>query len=46
MLPFYIKAGSDNPKKFKALLQKYLRENSFHALEEYFERQVKFRHMI
>ena len=23
MLPFYIKAESDNPKKFKALLQKY-----------------------
>jgi len=23
VLPFYIKAESDNPKKFKALLQKY-----------------------
>ena len=42
MLPFYIKAESDNPKKFKALLQKYLCENSFFSLVEYFERQVKF----
>ena len=43
MLPFYIKAESDNPKKkIKALLQKYLRENSFYSLDEYFERQVKF----
>jgi len=42
MLPFYIKAGVDNPKKFKALLQKYLRENSFYSLDEYFELQVKF----
>jgi len=38
MLPFYIKAESDNQKKFKALLQKYLRENSFYSLDEYFER--------
>jgi len=42
MLQFYIKAESDNPKKFKALLQKYLCENSFYSLEEYFECQVKF----
>jgi hypothetical protein len=42
MLPFYIKAESDNPKKFKALLQKYLCENSFYSLDEYFELQVKF----
>jgi len=42
MLPFYIKAESDNPKKFKALLQKYLRENSFYSLDKYFELQVKF----
>jgi len=40
--PIYIKAESDNPKKFKALLQKYLHENSFYSLNEYFERQVKF----
>jgi hypothetical protein len=39
MLPFYIKAESDNPKKFKALLQKYLHENSFYSLDEYFELQ-------
>jgi len=37
---------SDNPKKFKALLQKFLCENSFYSLDEYFERQVKFWHMI
>jgi len=42
MLPFYIKAESDNPKKFKTLLQKYLYKNSFYSLDEYFERQVKF----
>jgi hypothetical protein len=43
MLPFYIKAESDNPKKkFKALLQKYLRKNCFYSLDEYFELQVKF----
>jgi len=37
LLPFYIKAEVDNPKKFKALLQKYLHENSFCFLDEYFE---------
>ena len=37
MLPFYIKAEVDNPKKFKAVLQKYLRENSIYSLDEYFE---------
>jgi len=42
MLPFYIQAETDNPKKFKALLQKYLCENSFYSLDEYFEHQVKF----
>jgi len=42
MLQFYIKAESDNLKKFKALLQKYSRENSFYSLDEYFEHQVKF----
>ena len=46
MLPFYIKAESDNSKKFKALLKKYLRENLFYSLDEYFERQVKFWHVI
>jgi len=42
MFPFYIKAEVDNPKKFKALLQKYLHENSFYSLDEYFYLQVKF----
>jgi len=41
MLTFYIKAEVDNPKKFKALLQKYLHEKSFYSIDEYFERQVK-----
>jgi len=39
MLPFYIKAESDNPKIFKTLLKKYLSENSFYSLDEYFELQ-------
>jgi len=39
MLPFYIKAESDNPKKLKALLQKYLCQSSFYSLDEYFEVQ-------
>jgi len=42
MLLFYIKAEFDNPKKFKALLQKYLRGNLFYSLDEYFERRIKF----
>jgi len=29
MLPFYIKAEVDNRKKFKAVLEKYLRKNFF-----------------
>jgi len=43
MLPFYVKTEVDNPKKFKAVLQKYLHvqkylhENSFYSLDEYFE---------
>ena len=37
MLHFYIKTEVDNPKKFKAVLQKYLHENSFYSLDEYFE---------
>jgi len=39
MLPPYIKTESDNPKKFKVVLQKCLHENSFYTLEEYFELQ-------
>jgi len=37
MLPFYIKVEVDDPKKFKAVLQKYLSENFFYSLDEYFE---------
>ena len=42
MLPFYTEAVSVNQKKFKVLLQKYLHENSFYSLDEYFELQVNF----
>jgi hypothetical protein len=36
MLPPYVKTESDNPKEFKVVLQKFLRDNSFYSLEEYF----------
>jgi len=39
MLPSNIKIESDNPKKFKLVLQKFLYENSFYSLDEYFELQ-------
>jgi len=39
MLPPYIKTESDNPWKFKVVLQKFLLDNSFYSLEEYFELQ-------
>ena len=39
MLPSYIKRESDNPKKFKLILQKFLYENSFYSLDEYYELQ-------
>ena len=39
MLPSYIKIESHNPKKFKLILQKFLYENSFYYLDEYFEFQ-------
>ena len=39
MLPPHIKTESDNPKKFKMILQTFLHENSFYSLEEYFELQ-------
>ena len=35
----HIKIGSDNPKKFKSILQKFLYENSFYYIDEYFELQ-------
>jgi len=39
VLPPYIKTESDNPKKFKVVLQNFLHDNSFYSLEEYFELQ-------
>jgi len=39
ILPSYIKIESDNSKKFKLILQKYLYKNSFYCLDEYFELQ-------
>jgi len=45
-LPTYIKIQSDNPKKFKLVLQKFLYENSFYSLDEYFELQTIYLHMI
>ena len=40
-LPTYIKIKSDNPKKFKFVLQKFLYKNSFYSLDEYLELQEK-----
>jgi hypothetical protein len=37
MLPSYIKLESDNPKKFKLVLQKFLYKSSFYSLDEYFQ---------
>jgi len=43
MFPFYIKIEPDNSKKFKLILHKFLYENSFYSLDEYFElEKVKF----
>jgi len=39
MVPSYIKIESDNPKEFKSILQKFLCENSFYSMDEYFELQ-------
>jgi len=39
MLPYCIKIESDNLKKFKLVLKKFLYENSSHSLDEYFEFQ-------
>ena len=46
MLPFYIKAESDNPKKIKAVLQKYLLENSLYSLDECFELQSYYFYLL
>jgi len=47
-LPTYIKIESDNPKKFKVVLQKFLYENSFYSLDEYYKLQKSqiYLHMI
>jgi hypothetical protein len=37
MLPSYIKIESENPKKFKLNLRKFLYENSIRSSDEYFE---------
>ena len=37
MLPPCVKAEFDNPKKFKVVIQKFLHENSFYSVDEYFE---------
>jgi hypothetical protein len=37
IIPSYIKTEFDNPKKFKAVLQKFLCKNSFYSVDEYFE---------
>ena len=43
MLPTSIKIESDNRKKFKFILQKFLYENSFYSLDDCFELQkVKY----
>jgi len=39
ILPSYIKTESDNPKKFKLVLQIFLYGNSFYSLDEYFKLQ-------
>jgi len=38
-LPSYIKMDSDNPKKFKLILQKFLYESFFYSLDKYCELQ-------
>ena len=39
MLPSYIKTESDNPKKFKMVLQNFLYKHSFYSLDEYIQLQ-------
>ena len=39
VLPSDIKIESDNPMKYKLIVQKLLYENSFYSLDEYFELQ-------
>ena len=46
--PTYVKTESDNTKKFKLVLQKFLYENSLHSLNEYFgiQKSEIYLHMI
>jgi hypothetical protein len=46
VLPSYIKTEFENPKKFKVVLQKFLYENSFYSLDEYFKLQKKKKNYI
>jgi hypothetical protein len=39
VLSSHIKIESDNPKKYELVLQKFLYENSFCSLDEYFQFQ-------
>jgi len=39
MLPSYTNIESDNPEKFKLILQKFLYKNSFYSVDENFELQ-------
>jgi hypothetical protein len=41
MLSPYIKIESDKPKKFKLILQKFLCENSFYFVNEYYKIKKK-----
>jgi len=41
MTSTYNEIESDNPKKFKLVLQRFLSENHFYSLDEYFELQKK-----
>jgi len=44
---FTYKTEFDNPKKFKVVLQNFLRENSFHSFDEYSDfKKVKYLHRI
>ena len=47
MLPSDIKKESDNIEKFRLTVQKFLYENSFYSLDEYFEfKKIKFIYIL
>jgi hypothetical protein len=47
ILPSDIRKESDNTKKFRLTVQKFLYENSFYSLDEYFELQkIKFIYIL